>query len=170
MAYTCLQSPCSTSYAPALSSIHNFGSGCLTSGRKDVLGRWRRLQKVSTGRSASCRHSVNTIAGIKLIENYDGKFELARDSEDALKRLLDSPTFAKQVCHETGQVEGTEVTFTGMLFQPVPWSMQTKKGMPADFEKYAADAEYVIINTPPNFMFQAKIFKPSRLCAIFRKK
>ena len=97
MAYTCLQSPCSTSYAPALSSIHNFGSGCLTSGRKDVLGRWRRLQKVSTGRSASCRHSVNTIAGIKLIENYDGKFELARDSEDALKRLLDSPTFAKQV-------------------------------------------------------------------------
>ena len=62
-----------------------------------------------------------------------------------------------QVCHETGQVEGTEVTFTGMLFQPVPWSMQTKKGMPADFEKYAADAEYVIINTPPNFMFQVRI-------------
>ena len=104
------------------------------------------------------------------------------------------------------------MTFTGMLFQPVPWSMQTKKGMPADFEKYAADAEYVIINIPPNFMFQvrtivcqsaisssgmllmqctclldlrragmaikevrcslmqAKIFKPSRLCAIFRRK
>ena len=49
------------------------------------------------------------------------------------------------------------MTFTGMLFQPVPWSMQTKKGMPADFEKYAADAEYVIINTPPNFMFQVRI-------------
>ena len=48
------------------------------------------------------------------------------------------------------------MTFTGMLFQPVPWSMQTKKGMPADFEKYAADAEYVIINTPPNFMFQVR--------------
>ena len=49
------------------------------------------------------------------------------------------------------------MTFTGMLFQPVPWSMQTRKGMPADFEKYAADAEYVIINTPPNFMFQVRI-------------
>ena len=61
------------------------------------MGRWRRLQKVSTGRSASCRHSVNTVAGVKLIENYDGKFELAKDSEDALKQLLGSPTFAKQV-------------------------------------------------------------------------
>ncbi len=61
---------------------------------------------------------------------------------------------ATQVAQETGQTEGTELAFTGMLFQPVPWSMQTKKGMPADFEKYAADPDYVIINTPPNFMFQ----------------
>ena len=62
--------------------------------------------------------------------------------------------YAAQVVQETGQAEGTELAFTGMLFQPVPWSMQTKKGMPADFEKYAADPDYVFINTPPNFMFQ----------------
>ena len=61
-----------------------------------------------------------------------------------------------QVVQETGQPEGTELSFTGMLFQPVPWSMQTKKGMPAEFEKYAADPDYVIINTPPNFMFQVR--------------
>ena len=61
---------------------------------------------------------------------------------------------ASQVVQETGQLEGTELAFTGMLFQPVPWTLNTKKGMPADFEKYAADPEYVIINAPPNFMFQ----------------
>lgn len=97
MAYNCSQSPCSTSYAPALSSMHRLGLACLAVGRKDVAGRCRRLQKMSTDRSASCRHSLSTIAGIKLIESYDGKFELARDSEDALKQLLGSPTFAKQV-------------------------------------------------------------------------
>lgn len=68
----------------------------------------------------------------------------------------DSPTLcrAPQVVQETGQLDGTELAFTGMLFQPVPWSLKTKKGMPADYEQYAADSDYVIINTPPNFMFQ----------------
>lgn len=65
-----------------------------------------------------------------------------------------------QVVQETGQEEGIEVTFTGMLFQPVPWSMQTKKGMPAEFEKYSADPDYIIINTPPNFMFQVECVIP----------
>ncbi|CAL5228062.1 g11128 [Coccomyxa viridis] len=121
-------------------------------------------------RASTCRSAVKIAAGLRIIESYDGKFELAKESEENLKQLLGSPTFAKQVAQETGQTEGTELAFTGMLFQPVPWSMQTKKGMPADFEKYAADPDYVIINTPPNFMFQAKIFKPSRLCAIYKKK
>ena len=58
--------------------------------------------------------------------------------------------------------------FTGMLFQPVPWTPATKKGMPAEYERYHADPDHHIINVPPNFMFQAKIFKPSRLCAIFK--
>ena len=115
MAYKCLQSPCSTSYAPALSSSHHLGSACLSIGRKDVAGRWRRLQKMSTGRGASCRHSLSVLAGIKLIENYDGKFELAKDSEDALKRLLDSPTFAKQV-HPL-QMQHAELALIGPLLQ-----------------------------------------------------
>lgn len=29
--------------------------------------------------------------------------------------------------------------------------------------------EYVIINVPPVFMFQAKVFQPPRLCAIYRR-
>lgn len=58
--------------------------------------------------------------------------------------------------------------FADVLFQPVPWSPTTKKGMPAEFERYHANADYNIINVPPNFMFQAKIFKPSRLCAVYR--
>ena len=67
---------------------------------------------------------------------------------------LPIPSRVPQVVQETGQLDGTELTFTGMLFQPVPWSLNTKKGMPADYESYAADSDYVIINTPPNFMFQ----------------
>ena len=61
-----------------------------------------------------------------------------------------------QVVQETGQPEGTEIAFTGILFQPVPWSMQTKKGMPAEYETFAADPDYIIINIPPNFMFQVR--------------
>jgi len=48
-------------------------------------------------------------------------------------------------------------------------STATPKGMPAEFEKYHESDDHVIINVPPNFMFKAKIFKPSRLCAIYRK-
>lgn len=59
-----------------------------------------------------------------------------------------------QVMKETGQPEGTEVEYTRMIFQPVPWSPTTKKGMPAEFEKYNEDPDYVFINIPPNFMFK----------------
>ena len=61
------------------------------------------------------------------------------------------------------------LTFTGQLFQPVPWSPNSTKGMPKEFEHLHADPSYIFINVPPNFMFQAKIFRPSRLCAIYRK-
>jgi hypothetical protein len=40
--------------------------------------------------------------------------------------------------------------------------------MPAEYEQYLDDPTYAIINVPPNFMFKAKIFKPSRLCAIYK--
>jgi len=36
-----------------------------------------------------------------------------------------------------------------------------------DMEKFYNNPEYIIINVPPPFMFKAKIFSPSRLCAVF---
>ena len=33
-------------------------------------------------------------------------------------------------------------------------------------EFYQSD-RHLVINVPPTFMFKAKIFKPSRLCAVF---
>lgn len=75
----------------------------------------------------------------------------------------------EQVAKECSLAEGIELNFTEMLFQPVPWSATTRKGMPAEIEVYHDDPDYTIINVPPNFMFTAKIFKPSRLCAIFKR-
>jgi hypothetical protein len=73
-----------------------------------------------------------------------------------------------QVASNTKQQPGVELGFTGDLFQPAPWTPTTRKGMPAEFEKYHDDPSYVFINVPPNFMFNAKIYKPSRLCAIYK--
>jgi hypothetical protein len=41
--------------------------------------------------------------------------------------------------------------------------------MPPEFEQYHDSPHHAIINVPPNFMFKAKVFKPSRLCAVYRK-
>lgn len=64
---------------------------------------------------------------------------------------------------ETQQPDGTQVEYTGILFQPVPWSPTTKKGMPQEFEKYHADPDYVMINIPPNFMFKVNFAAASVL-------
>ena len=56
----------------------------------------------------------------------------------------------------------------GMLFQPVPWSVNTKRGCPPQYEQFLDSPSHVVINVPPNFMFQSKIFKPSRLCTIYK--
>jgi hypothetical protein len=42
--------------------------------------------------------------------------------------------------------------------------------MNRDFEPYYKSEEHLIVNVPANFMFQAKISQPSRLCAIYRKE
>lgn len=42
-------------------------------------------------------------------------------------------------------------------------------GMPKKYEWYLENPRYTIINVPPTFMFKAKCFKPSRLCAVFRR-
>jgi len=77
--------------------------------------------------------------------------------------------FTVQVAAQKGWKE--EVEYTGVLFQPIPWTRTERHGMPKACEKYLNDSEnHVIVNVPPTFMFKAKIFKPSRLAAIFRKK
>ena len=104
--------------------------------------------------------------GIKVIEQFDGSFELEPDAKENLFQLLTSDAFITQVA---GQCQCPQVEFTELLFQPVPYSTATPKGMPAEFQPYYESSDYAIINVPPNFMFKAKIFKPSRLCAIYRK-
>ncbi|MBD2035557.1 hypothetical protein H6F76_11060 [Leptolyngbya sp. FACHB-321] len=102
---------------------------------------------------------------LKIIDHFDSSFTLDPDAKAALFELLTSDPFLQQVAQ---QAQCQAVEFTELLFQPVPYSAATPKGMPAEFEKFQNAAGYVIINVPPNFMFKAKIFKPSRLCAIYR--
>jgi hypothetical protein len=105
------------------------------------------------------------MAKIRVIESFDPSFSLAPEAEAALFSLLAGERFLAQIAETLG-VKTLE--FTEMLFQPVPYSTTTPKGMPAEFEVYHESQDYAIINVPPNFMFQAKVFKPSRLCAIYR--
>ncbi len=103
---------------------------------------------------------------LKIIQNFDSSFTLEPQAKATLFELLTNESFLKQVCQQS---KCEQVEFTELLFQPVPYSSTTPKGMPAEFEKYHESEEYAILNVPPNFMFKAKIFKPSRLCAIYKK-
>ena len=103
---------------------------------------------------------------LKIIENFDARFTLDPEARQALFELLESDRFLQQISEQIG---GERVEFTHLLFQPVPYSTATPRGMPAEFEPYCNSDDYVIINVPPNFTVRAKIFKPSRLCAIYRK-
>ena len=104
--------------------------------------------------------------GLKIVENFDTSFTLNPEARNVLFGLLSNETFTAQISQ---QLKEPPIEFTGLIFQPVPYSQHTPKGMPAEFEKYYNSENYIIINVPPNFMFQAKIFKPSRLCAIYRQ-
>ena len=103
---------------------------------------------------------------LKIIEHFDSSFILDPEAQATLFSLLRSESFLNQL---SGQIQGKPVEFTELMFQPVPYTTATPKGMPSEYEMYHADARYIIINVPPNFMFQSKIFKPSRLCAIYRR-
>ncbi|XP_057818096.1 uncharacterized protein LOC131031074 isoform X1 [Cryptomeria japonica] len=113
-------------------------------------------------------YPLHVTQAIKLVESYDGSFQLEPQSEEALRVLLSSELFCNQASQQS-ECEGSSFEFTGELFKPVPWSATTKHGMPQEFEKYLDRDKYAIINVPPNFMFKAKIFSPSRLCAVFRR-
>ena len=103
---------------------------------------------------------------LKIIQNFDSSFTLEPQAKAALFELLTNESFLKQVSQQS---KCQQVEFTDLLFQPVPYSSATPKGMPAEFERYHRSEDYAIVNVPPNFMFKAKIFNPSRLCAIYRK-
>ncbi|MEH2111275.1 hypothetical protein [Nostoc sp.] len=103
---------------------------------------------------------------LKIVQNFDGSFTLEAQAQETLFNLLTSAAFLNQICQQLGC---ERLKFTGLLFQPVPYSLTTTKGMPAEFEKYHQSDDYIIVNVPPKFMFSAKIFKPSRLCAIYQK-
>ncbi|MDJ0901668.1 MAG: hypothetical protein QNJ55_22990 [Xenococcus sp. MO_188.B8] len=103
---------------------------------------------------------------LKIIENFDTKVVLNPESQTLLFNLLSSELFRQKISEQLS-IEAVE--FTGLVFQPVPYSQNTPKGMPSEFETYHNSPEYFIVNVPPNFMFKAKIVKPSRLCAIYRK-
>lgn len=103
---------------------------------------------------------------LKIVENFDGTVALNAEAKATLFGLLTGEAFLAQIGE---QLQCSRVEFTSLLFQPVPYSTATPKGMPAEFEHYHQSDEYAIINVPPNFMFKAKIFNPSRLCAIYRK-
>ncbi len=104
--------------------------------------------------------------GLKIVKNFDTSFTLNQEAKNILYGLLSNETFTAQISQ---QLKEPHIEFAELLFQPVPYSQNTPKGMHAEFEKYHNSENYIIINVPPNFMFQAKIFKPSRLCAIYRR-
>ena len=106
--------------------------------------------------------------GLKIIESFDASFTLTPESKETLFNLLKNSEFLQQISQKLSD-SVTSIEFTGLLFQPVPYSTQTPKGMPAEFEKYYHSDDHLIINVPPNFMFKSKIFKPSRLCAIYHR-
>lgn len=104
--------------------------------------------------------------GLKIVQNYDASFTLNPEAKETLFGLLTSEKFLQQVAQQS---KCSTVEFTELIFQPVPYSEATPKGMPREFEQYHESDDYIVINVPPPFMFQAKIFKPSRLCAVYRK-
>lgn len=103
--------------------------------------------------------------GLKIIESFESSFTLEKDARKILFSLLTSENFLQQI---TSQLSCQKLEFTELIFQPVPYSKETPKGMAKEFEQYHESSDYIIINIPPNFMFKAKIFKPSRLCAIYK--
>ena len=104
---------------------------------------------------------------LKVIDSFETSFSLTAEAEAQLVALLNEPSFGEQVSNFKGW---RIAKFTGQLFQPVPYSRQTPKGMAPEFERYHHDSErYAIVHVPPPFMFEARVFKPSRLCAVFEK-
>ncbi|KAL4442965.1 hypothetical protein ABPG77_008456 [Micractinium sp. CCAP 211/92] len=124
------------------------------------------------------RRSGVPVAALRGVESFEADFELTEQQSSTLNELLYSDMFCQQasaclllVVRECGLPEGAALQFTGVLFQPRPWTPSETKGMPAEVEEryYGRPEQYTIINVPPVFMFQAKIFQPQRLCAVYSR-
>lgn len=103
---------------------------------------------------------------IRGVDTYDSSFSLSEEMEETLVDLLTHEDMMNEV---KKNAKARSASFTGRMFQPVPYSEETPYGMPNEMERYYHDKEnYVVCNIPPFFMFKAKIFKPSRLCAIYQ--
>ncbi|KAL4457692.1 hypothetical protein ABPG75_012557 [Micractinium tetrahymenae] len=111
------------------------------------------------------------VAAIRGVDSFEADFELTEQQSSTLNELLHSELFHQQVVRDCKLPEGAAVEFTGVLFQPRPWTPSETKGMSAELEQryYGKPDEYTIINVPPVFMFQAKIFQPPRLCAVYKR-
>jgi hypothetical protein len=140
-----------------LSDGGNFAGGCPPIGNVTAPDR----------RKLGCTPIALDAMKIRLVEDFDADFTLDPALKADLVTLLTGPTFIAQIALE---LQCGSVEFADVLFQPVPYTTATPKGMPAEIEaQYYNQPDYGIINVPPNFMFKAKIFKPSRLCAVYRK-
>jgi hypothetical protein len=71
---------------------------------------------------------------LKIIDNFDSSFSLEPDAKLVLFELLKNESFLSQISSAIAdKLNGNRVEFTELLFQPVPYTTATPKGMPAEF-------------------------------------
>lgn len=111
--------------------------------------------------------TTTTTCRVKLTESFDAHLHLDDQQRDALFAALSDPSFCARVSLEaTGARKA--VAFDDKIFEPVPWSPATKKGMPPEYEAFAEDKEnYIVINVPAPVTFKANVLG-KRCCAIYR--
>ncbi|CAM9347046.1 unnamed protein product [Hapterophycus canaliculatus] len=119
------------------------------------------------GRTPATTTAVAPLSmAIRAVENFNAEFELEEKTAATLDGYLRHKDMIAEVCK---QFDCESAEYVGEIFQPVPYSQATPQGMPADIEKkYFLNEQYGIANIPPVVMFNAKIFKPSRLCAVYK--
>ncbi|CAM9174845.1 unnamed protein product [Scytosiphon promiscuus] len=124
------------------------------------------------GRSSTTATAVAPLSmAIRAVENFNAEFELEEKTASTLDGYLRHKDMIAEVCKqfdcESAEYVGNRAF--GLFPPPVPYSQATPQGMPADIEKkYFLNEQYGIANIPPVVMFNAKIFKPSRLCAVYK--
>jgi len=114
---------------------------------------------------ASARWGV-VVRGLRIVDAEDTSFSLEAEAEDKLRKFLAHSSMRKEVAEQAG-IAGTELSFTGHIFKPVGYSLTTPHGMPEDLEHFHESPNHIVCHIPPVVLFKSKIFKPSRLCAVY---